>query len=113
MLQLAETLRKKGFILGILSDQTDWLDEMDQHYHFFRYFDRVFNSYHLGNSKRNPEFFVETCASLLVQPQEVVFIDDNPGHIERASAKGLRVIHFKSVEQVKADLQKFIDIGLT
>jgi putative hydrolase of the HAD superfamily len=52
MIDLVRDLRGRGLTCAILSDQTDWLDRLDQHDDFYREFDRVYCSYRLGKSKR-------------------------------------------------------------
>lgn len=44
MIEVANELRTRGLTLGILSDQTDWLEELDRKYRFFRHFDSIFGS---------------------------------------------------------------------
>jgi putative hydrolase of the HAD superfamily len=66
------------------------LDTLDSQYHFFHYFDAVFNSYHLGKTKRDPSIFDDTLQALQVEAGETLFVDDNPGHIDRANEKGLQ-----------------------
>jgi putative hydrolase of the HAD superfamily len=90
MLGAIDSIQKQGIITAILSDQSNWLDRLNEQYHFFQYFDAVFNSYHLGKTKRDPSIFDDTLQALQVKAGEALFVDDNPGHIERAQAKGLQ-----------------------
>jgi putative hydrolase of the HAD superfamily len=90
MLGAIDSIQKQGVITAILSDQSNWLDRLNEQYHFFQYFDAVFNSYHLGKTKRDPSIFDDTLQALQVKAGEALFVDDNPGHIERAQAKGLQ-----------------------
>ncbi|MGC8605058.1 MAG: HAD-IA family hydrolase, partial [Desulfomonilaceae bacterium] len=64
MLKMVETLRRKGYFLALLSDQTNWLDELDARKHFCGDFDAVFNSYHLGKSKRDVSIFLDVAEIL-------------------------------------------------
>ena len=57
ILEIVYSLREKGINVGILSDQTNWLDELNDRYNFFQYFDYVFNSFHSGLSKKDPKSF--------------------------------------------------------
>jgi len=93
MLELVDTLRRRGLTVAILSDQTHWLDALDRRYGLFRHFDRVFNSYHLGKGKRDPTVFRDVLAELGCPPGEALFVDDSAGHVERARAMGLAAIH--------------------
>jgi len=90
MLDSITAMQKQGIITAILSDQSDWLDKLDSQYNFFQYFNAVFNSYHLGKTKRDTSIFEETLQALQVKAGETLFVDDNPGHIDRADAKGLQ-----------------------
>ena len=89
MLDLVNQLRSKGIIVCLLSDQSDWLDRLNDTHHFFPNFDRVFNSFHLGKTKRDSSLFIDVMASLRQQPDATLFVDDNAGHIARAAECGL------------------------
>jgi HAD superfamily hydrolase (TIGR01509 family) len=95
MLEAVRSMRQRGIKTAILSDQSDWLDQLDARYHFFQYFDVVFNSFHLGKTKRDPTLFVEILQELKVNADETLFVDDNIGHIDRATAAGLQTCHYK------------------
>lgn len=94
MFTAVQALRQRGFIVAILSDQTDWLDRLEARDHFFGLFDRVYNSYHLGKGKRDPSIFTDVVQDLGIEPAEALFIDDNSGHVERARSKGLQAFVF-------------------
>jgi putative hydrolase of the HAD superfamily len=94
LLRLVERLRSLGYVTGILSDQTDWLERLDAGQHFFRCFDRIYNSYHLGKGKRDPSLFDDVAADLGLSPSQVLFIDDNRDNVARARAAGMHAIHF-------------------
>jgi putative hydrolase of the HAD superfamily len=107
MLDLVGELRAKGVLTGILSDQVDWLDRLNDRFAFFPLFDRVFNSYHLGLSKRSPAIFSFVCQMLPASPDRVLFIDDSPGHVERARQQGLQAILFAGPEELVESLRGF------
>jgi putative hydrolase of the HAD superfamily len=108
MINIVEKLKSFGFTVTILSDQTNWLDELNQRTPFYHHFDQVFNSYTLKKSKRDPSLFRDVCIHLGVQPEEVLFIDDNLENIKRAASQGLRTIHFKHVAMFKKEIKKFV-----
>jgi putative hydrolase of the HAD superfamily len=97
MLDLVAGLRAAGYLTGILSDQTDWLDRLDGKYHFYRLFDRIFNSYYTGKGKRDRSLFSDVAAELAMPVAEILFVDDNPGNVRRAVDAGMQAIHY--VEQ--------------
>ena len=108
MLEYVADLRSKGFVTAILSDQTDWLDEIDRKTPFFKGFDYVFNSFYLKKGKRDPSVFRDISIAMGLSPAEIVFIDDKIENIERALSWGMQGIHFKKVEGLKSELNKLI-----
>ncbi len=110
MLETVDAMRRQqGVITAILSDQSDWLDVLEARYRFFRYFDAVFNSFHLGKTKRDPAIFPEILEVLDVSAGEALFVDDNIGHIDRAAAAGLQTHHYEGRQSF---LQKVKALGL-
>lgn len=106
LLRLVKAIRDRGIRVGILSDQTLWLDELNERHDFFRFFDVVFNSYHLGKSKRDPTHFDDIAGNLGVKPERVLFVDDNEGHIARARLRGWQTILYRNrsdfIRQIRA-----------
>lgn len=110
MLDLVDALRKRGYLTAILSDQTDWLERLDQRDHFFSHFDRIFNSYYLGKGKRDPGLFDDVLAALTIKPSQAIFIDDNPENISRAESRGLYGILFENAGDLFSMLATLLDI---
>jgi putative hydrolase of the HAD superfamily len=106
IMKLVEQLKKRGYIVGILSDQTNWLDELDKRDGFLKLFDYVFNSYHLHKAKRDPTVFSDVAQTMGLRPEEVLFIDDNPENLRRAEEKGVRTILFTEFEDLLGRLKE-------
>ncbi len=104
---LMQRLRAWGVRLAILSDQTDWLDRLDSQYGFYSWFDRVFNSYYLGKTKKDPSLFVEVLAEMGVEPQRALFVDDHRGHVDRARQQGLSAIHYQDRAAFLEELARY------
>ncbi|MCF8069746.1 MAG: HAD family phosphatase [Desulfobacterales bacterium] len=107
MLDIVSTLHDKGFVTAILSDQTHWLDEINERYNFFKFFDFVFNSYYLGISKKNPAIFKRVLKKMNIRQESAVFIDDHPGNIERAGEQGLHGILYEEKNTFLKDIQHY------
>jgi putative hydrolase of the HAD superfamily len=105
MTAVVERIKTSGRIVAILSDQTNWLDELDQRTPFHHHFDYVFNSYYLKKTKRDPSIFKDVCTLLGVRPEEVLFVDDNLENARRAASQGLRTTHFKSASEFRKDTE--------
>lgn len=97
-------LRRQGLVVALLSDQTDWLERLDARDRFFLEFDRVFNSFRLGKGKRDAAVFDDVVRALGAAPAETLFVDDNPGHVERARGRGLAVLLFRTEEAFLSEL---------
>jgi len=108
MRAMVRTLRRQGYITAILSDQTEWLDYLDAEFHFFKDFDKVYNSYHLGKGKRDPSLFDDVVADLGLVPQQVVFVDDDPGNVERAHSRGLTAVLFLDEDQCINEIESIV-----
>ena len=107
MMDLVRRLKKSGIGLAILSDQTNWLDELNAEYGFFAWFDHVFNSYHTGKSKREPSVFEDVLHVMGVAAEQALFVDDHLPHIKRAEEKGLNALLFTDEEGFLNDLGLF------
>jgi putative hydrolase of the HAD superfamily len=86
--------RAQGRLAGILSDQSHWLDWLNERDRFFAEFDCVFNSYHMGKGKRDPTLFHDLAARLRLAPGEILLVDDMQSNVERAQAAGWQAIHY-------------------
>ncbi|MDX9761628.1 MAG: HAD family phosphatase [Desulfomonilia bacterium] len=95
MLRVIEELRTRGIRLAILSDQTNWLDELEEKLGFFRLFERVFNSYHLGRTKLEKQIFLDVLDIMRLEPGDTLFVDDTQEHVGRAREAGIQVIHYR------------------
>jgi putative hydrolase of the HAD superfamily len=98
MLGLVEQLKNRGLTVGVLSDQTNWLDELDARFGFYGSFDYIFNSFHMGKSKNDASHFDDVLRLLNRKGQEVLFIDDNAGHVGRAVERGWKAILFRDLD---------------
>jgi putative hydrolase of the HAD superfamily len=106
MLALVKGLKGQGVRTAILSDQTDWLEQLDRRDHFLAEFDPVLNSYDLGHSKREVATFRMALQRLGVAAGQVLFVDDNASHIGRAAALGLQVHHFGDQAGLAEELRR-------
>jgi putative hydrolase of the HAD superfamily len=108
MLEEVRRLRGMGIITAILSDQTDWLERLNDRDHFYSEFDYVFNSYRLGKGKRESSLFADVVASIGIAPHDALFVDDLPANVERARAEGLQGIVFADEAGFLAELERLV-----
>jgi HAD superfamily hydrolase (TIGR01509 family) len=108
MIDLLKKLKEEGLKTFILSDQTNWLDELNEKYDFFKYFNDIFNSYHLHRNKRDNALFSDICRMIGFRPETVLFVDDSPSNTQRAEKMGLNTITYKNLEQFRKELEDLI-----
>ncbi len=106
MLELVDTLRKSGYKVGLLSNNT--LDEEAKmmSLHLEQHFDVLHVSASTGFVKPEPEAFNTFIKDLGVTMDELVFIDDSEKSLSTAKECGYTPILFKSYGQLIAALQQ-------
>lgn len=105
--EIIRKLKEQGLINCILSDQSDWLDKLNERDNFYRWFDHIFNSFYMGKSKSDPQLFAEIAAKLKLKPEEILFVDDYHGHIDRAKKKGFNTHLFIDEAGFLNDLRNY------
>jgi putative hydrolase of the HAD superfamily len=106
MIDLVKRLKSKNLTVGILSDQVDILDKLNDRFDFFKWFDHVFNSYHMGKGKRDASLFDDIAGLLKTPPDRILFIDDDPRNVERARQKGWKAIFYTDAESFRLEMDK-------
>ena len=106
MLEEIKRIKTAGVIVALLSDQTDWLDELNERAPFYHYFDYVFNSFNMTKSKRDAALFDDVVRQLAVKPQEILFVDDTRENLELAQIRGWKTLHFTNVEDFRKALKE-------
>ena len=82
--------------VGLLTDQTNWLYELQERDNLFLNFDQVISSYEEGFSKRDYEIFRTACQRMDIFPEEGIFFDDNMENVEKAREFGFSAHLFRS-----------------
>lgn len=100
MIELVDKLRL-DYKVGIFSDQTNWIYEIDKKYDFFKHFDYKFISYDLGYTKHDDEFYRIPSKETGIQPQKIIIVDDNSRVVKKAKKLGLNSYEFTSIQACK------------
>src|ERR1700733_7355389 len=72
-------------------------------------FDAVLESRVLGVRKPDPRFYELACATVGVEPDEVVFLDDLGINLKPARALGMRTIKVTDPDQALAELERVLE----
>ena len=102
---LALIRRLRGqYRLAVLSNAPPRLTKWLADWQILDLFDVVVCSGDEGVAKPEPAIFERTLDRLDVGPQESIFIDDFPGHVEAARALGIHAIRFTTAEALESEL---------
>lgn len=96
---------RKDFRICMLSDQTDYIMELEEKYRFFKDFDLSIISTQVGVAKPDERIFNLALNIMKIKPREAVFVDDNPINVKSAEKIGINSFTIKDFE--KNDFSKF------
>lgn len=105
LIGFVKTLRK-DFKICMLSDQTDYIMELEEKYRFFKDFDLSIISTQVGVAKPGRKIFSIALNLLKIRPEEAVFVDDNRVNVEAAARLGIHAFHVKDFENGKFKAMK-------
>lgn len=103
MADLVRELRQ-NLPVALISDQTNWLYELNARDSMLREFDDVINSYEEGFSKRDPEIFRVACQRMDIFPEEGIFFDDSEANVRMAVEFGMAAHLFEGPVQTRQTL---------
>lgn len=108
---LADFLRslRPRYRTAILSNAPDGVRVQVQRFHLDQVVDEVIISAEVQIIKPHPEIFQLAASRLNVQPQEAIFIDDEPSFIAGAQAAGMTGVLFTDTTQTIAQVQAYLD----
>ncbi len=90
VLQAVEKMKKKGVKIYLASDHTAYRkNDMMQRMGLNTYFDGAFFSCDLGATKDDLDFYRQAIEQLGLQPEEILFWDDEEENIETAKKAGV------------------------
>jgi len=87
--------KKEKYTICLLTNNTAILKRLlRKKFRIYQNFDYIFNSAEIGLSKPNDEFFRYVLKTLKTNPEQCLFIDNNPLNIEAAKNLGFNTILF-------------------
>jgi HAD superfamily hydrolase (TIGR01509 family) len=108
---LADFLRslRPRYRTAILSNAPDGMRAQIQRFHLDQVVEEVIISAEVQLSKPNPDIFQLAASRLGVQPQEAIFIDDEPTFIAGAQSVGMIGVLFTDTAQTIAQVQTYLN----
>ena len=103
---LVQRLRQAGRPLYYLSNMpAPYADHLEREHAVVSWFDAGVFSARVKLGKPDPAIFSLAQQRFGRQPDELVFLDDNPHNIRAAQAAGWRALQFSTAQQAEADLR--------
>lgn len=103
--EIAKKIKNQVGLAIVLSDnfmeRAAWIR---QSFPSLQMFDKLYFSSETGFTKATEEAYKKVMQDYNVQPQEVLFIDDDKTSVELAATLGIKGIIYKTTEQLVADL---------
>ena len=97
---------KKDYTLALLTNNTQWVYDIDKTEHYIKYFDKMVSSHEVGMRKPELQIYRLMLKKLKLKPSEAIFIDDLYRNVRASEKIGLDAIRCKNPEQVVRDLKK-------
>lgn len=106
-----QDLKASGYQVLVLSNwsRPAYEANLETNLKFLKYTDGGIMSFREGIIKPDRKIYELICDRYNLNPKETVFLDDNAANYEAAKAFGLNAIHFKTYEQAKEELNKYLE----
>jgi putative hydrolase of the HAD superfamily len=113
MLNVVITLRKRGIICGLATNQEHYrIEYMKKEMGFADTFNVIFSSAELGAMKHEPLYYKRVTHILALRPNEILFWDDARSNVEIARDYGWNAEHFSNFESFQQTLQGYLRQGV-
>lgn len=102
------TLRPHYKIAILSNASSNVRDILIQQFHLDQEVDKIIISADEGMMKPELEIFIRTANILEAEPEEILFIDDEPFNLIAAQKVGMRIVQFKNTQEVIARLKQIL-----
>lgn len=110
MLDFVRTLKKQGLTVGLLSNVIPFTMEQIRSHGVYDEFDFAVLSAEVGVGKPDEPMYRLALEKMPnVQPEDIIFVDDQKRFLEPAEKLGMHVIHGQSSEQIIADVTALLE----
>jgi len=106
MIALHGQLRRLGVPCFVLSNTNDWaVERIRQQFPFFADFDGYVLSYQHGFMKPDPRLYAVLEGIVGRPPECILYIDDRLENVQAGAARGWQVIHHRSPDETRRQVQ--------
>jgi putative hydrolase of the HAD superfamily len=108
VLDLLDSLKEEGFVVGILSNTNVIHKEMDVLQNIYSHVDILLLSCDIGVRKPKKEAFEKALEVMKLNAREVLFIDDQEYIIDSAKELGFKTVLAKEEDQIVKDIKRVL-----
>ncbi len=100
-------VRAAGVRTGMITNSViEWIDRVDEALPYDELFDVVIDSCRVGLRKPDPRIFRLALDRLGVDPDRVLFVDDQPGNVAAATDLGMGTIEATDFDEIAAEVRR-------
>lgn len=96
---------RQHYKVYLFTNTTEINDLHNKNTGIYQLFDGLFKSFEMGLTKPDNSFYKKVISNLNLQPNEILFIDDDKKNLEPANELGISTIYFNVLENVPQDLE--------
>lgn len=105
--RLVHQVREQGYKTCVCTNNNSIrLTPLIETFHLREKFDVIISSHEVGHTKPEPEIFSALLTALNVEPEELLYADDNPARLEGAQELGIQTFVYQDREQCIGELKK-------
>ncbi|WBW94986.1 HAD family hydrolase [Oceanirhabdus sp. W0125-5] len=109
ILDIAKSLKAKGYVVGIVTDnKSDRVEYISREHSFNEIFDVIVISDTIGSGKKESKIFEETLCQIELDYENCILIDNNTDNLVVPAAEGMHTIYFdhnkRDIKQLKEQL---------
>ena len=105
--ELTRRVRAVGVRTGMITNSVmEWIDRVDEALPYDELFDVVIDSCRVGLRKPDPRIFRLALDRLGVDPDRVLFVDDQPGNVAAATDLGMGTIEATDFDEIAAEVRR-------
>ena len=108
VLGLIDKLSKKYDTYAFTNEIREAAEFRIKRFNLNAYFKKIFVSSEIGFEKFDKESFLYIAECIKKQPEDIIFIDDSPDFIKKASSIGMQTILFEDINKLKKSLEKLL-----
>jgi epoxide hydrolase-like predicted phosphatase len=105
MVKILKALKKRGFLLPLLSNIAPFQAEIFRKLGYFDHFSHLILSCEVGLKKPDPKFFKYLLDRIDLQPQECLFVDDEKPNVIAAMDLEMHAIQYQTVQELQHQLK--------